>query len=151
MNIIELLQNKLFVFSAGVASAIVLKKVYNIMVVTIPDKVSEQLGIYIDKAFEAGDDIDDKWLLATVEWAESKLAIEFPNGGGGADKYALVASMLLEKLSPMLPIYIRPFLKIDNEKIKEMIENTVLKMKSKLAEKADAQKRKEAEEKSIKP
>jgi predicted lipid-binding transport protein (Tim44 family) len=60
----------------------------------------------------------------------------------GAEKYALVAAEFLNKIKANVPAIIAPFIDINNEKIKEVIEKNVIKMKELLAQKAEENKSK---------
>jgi hypothetical protein len=94
----------------------------------LPDIMSKWLAEQIDKALSAGDDIDDDIVLDLCYWAERKIEREFPNGQGGKLKYALVA----DKFIAMLPITVRPFVSGKNEKIAEVIEANVERLKADL-------------------
>lgn len=123
-------------------SAIVSKYAYDYLSDKLPTVWANLLSSYIDKAFYAGDDIDDKLMVALCLWAEEKIERKFPNQKMGAEKYALVAAEFLNKIKANVPAIIAPFIDINNEKIKEVIEKNVIKMKELLAQKAEENKSK---------
>ena len=74
-------------------------------------------------------------------WAEKKVQQQFPGEQGlGADKYSMVAYQLIQKIKPGMPWFIKPFIKPDQKKIKEVIEKNVSKMEEILAKKAQEHK-----------
>ena len=101
----------------------------------LPDIMSKWLSDKIDKALSAGDDIDDDLVLHICEWAERKIAREFPNGQSGKLKYKMVA----DKLIAMLPLSIRPFVSSKNEKIAEVIEANVERLKEELHRRSEVE------------
>lgn len=95
----------------------------------LPDIMSKWLADKIDKALDAGDDIDDELVLQLCYWAERKLEREFPNGAAGELKYKMVA----DKFISLLPLTVRPFVSGKNKKIAEVIEANVERLKEDLA------------------
>lgn len=114
-------------YGSGLVSGLVLKSIYSYTKEKLPNMIHDRLGANIDKAFYAGDDIDDMWMLNNLIWAQMK----FEKVDDAATlKYAAVAEIVVAKLKPMLPIWLRPFLNVNNARVKEIIDASVTSMKA---------------------
>lgn len=140
MDIMSVLGSKAVIFAIGMFSGVIIKQVHSFICGKLLDMGAAKLDSYIDKAFEAGDDIDDELMLAFCIWAEKKWSVAFPDGGKGEEKYAAVASRVIALIAPKLPIYLQPLLKVDNAKLKEIIEKYVARMKEILKNKISERK-----------
>lgn len=99
----------------------------------LPEMIAGYAAKRIDDALAAGDDADDELVLALCRWAEKKVTKEFPDGLPGDMKYKLVA----DKLVALMPISIRPFISSRSEKIAEVIEANVSRLKTELSKYGD--------------
>lgn len=115
--------------AAGIGGGLVLLGVMWYAKKRLPNLMSKWLTDKIDKALDAGDDIDDELVLQICYWAERKMERAFPNGKAGELKYKMVA----DKLIALMPLSVRPFISGKNQKISEVIEANVERLKADLA------------------
>lgn len=93
---IDWIQNNMVM--AGVALGLSALLAYGMK--NLPKLIEEKVSKAIDDLFAMGDAADQKWLLATIEWAEAKYG-----PGTGATK----ASAVVDKILALLPLKYKAF------------------------------------------
>lgn len=129
----ENIQNWIMATSGALIAGYLLKRGYVYLKTKFPEYWKAKVRKAIEEAYAMGDTGDTFFVLGLTLAVEHKMLVMFPEGGRGEEKYALVAKALLDKLSPRVPLLLRPFLSIDNEEVRKIIEVNVAEMKTLLA------------------